>query len=505
MDRSRISSLTGSKNRKLVTPAFVLFLFLAGSVSTGALHQARADASNSANIIVNPGFEGPMVFGCIPPTSGWSPNVCDDGNFYSTITLNNSNPHTGRYSARLDVSNNSTAIRIGAKNVTLAHISLVQYLPPNAQFNNLTDRPDGLNLWFYLEKKFSGFPLFEIRIRAGSTREMDYIYFGQGFANTFSFPNSTTGSEGGKDLKEFILPTPPLNQWVQLSRNAKQDWLAPMKLSNGSTSPGLPLNDTISRFEVDAYFYRDPLTNTVYAETAWVDDVALCISLDCLMPLPNFSFQDKSGTSVDGSISRTIVDVHGVQATLAPGTIIHSGSYTLRAYYQGYLLVTYPITLATSADIQLQLVATSASRLNFLAFNSTITSATVVENSSNRMVFSVVGIGPVLIIVKVPVKPLSVDRDGNTLSSWTFNSTTSTVAIQTSQLGTFTMIYPETPSSHPPIDLRLYLGIAIAVALAVVAGVVLLRRRTHSRKPIEPKRNGKNASMKQFKPKPKKS
>jgi hypothetical protein len=491
-------SLTGSRKRRLATSTFILVLFLAGSLSTGTLHQARADASYSVNTIVNPGFESPMVSGCNPPISGWSPNICDDGNYYSTIATNSTRARSGVYSARLDVSNNSTAIRIGAKNVTLAHISLIQYLPPNTQFNNLTDRPDGLNLWFYLQPKFGGFPLFELRIRSGSIAEMDYIYFGQGFANTFSFPNSTTGSEGGKALKEFILPSPPMNQWIQFSRNVKQDWLAPMKLSNGLTAPGLPLNDTIYRFEVDAYFYRDPSTNTVYAETAWVDDVALY--LGSLMPCPNFQFEDKSGNSVDGNINRNIIDDRGVQATIVPGTIIPSGSYTLRAYYQGYLIHTDPITPTTPAAIKLQMVPTSASRSNYLVFNSTITSATVLENSSSRIVFSVVGTGPSLIILKVPVKPLTVDRDGNTISNWTYNSTTSVVAIQTAQLGTFTLVYSSQPSSPP-----YYIGAIVVGALVVIAGVLVWRRRTHSSKSIKPKRNGKEASMKQFKPKTKKS
>jgi hypothetical protein len=487
----RIVSLSGSRKRKLATVTFILGLFLAGSLFTGNLRQARADTVYSVNTIVNPGFES------MPLLSGWVPDVFDDGNAGSTITANSSLAHSGSYSARLDVSNNATEFKPPyVKNIVLAHISLVQYLPPNTLFNNVTDRSDGLNLWFYLQPKFAGWPIFEMRIRAGSTAEMDYVYYSPSLANTFSFPNSTTGSEGGKPLKEFLLPSPTLNQWVHFSRNVKEDWLAPLKLSNGMSAPGFPLNDTIYRFEVNAYFYRDSITNSIYAETAWVDDVA--IYLGSLMPLPNFSFQDKSGNSVDGSISRMIVDARGVQVSLTPGTIIPSGSYTLLAYYQGYLILTDPITPGTPSSIRLQMVAIGTSLSTYLVFNSTVTSATVVENSSSRIVFSVVGTGPSLIIMKVPVKPLTVEKDGNAISSWTFNSTTSTVAIQTAQLGTFTLIYS---NQAPPTSLRYYIVGLIGGTLVLISSVLLWRRKAHSSKSGEARRNGKAVSMKQFKPK----
>jgi hypothetical protein len=447
----------------------------------------------SVNAIVNPGFES------MPLLSGWEPDVYNDGNYFSTITANSTRAHSGSYSARLDVSGNSTAIKLGFKNITLAHLSLVQYLPPNTLFNNLTDRPDGLSLWLYLQPKFAGYPIFEVRIRTGAVREMDYVYFNPNLANTFSFPNSTTGSEGGKALKEFLLPSPPVNQWFHLTRNLKQDWLAPMKLQNGLVAPGLPLNDTIYRLEVNAYFYRDSTTNTIYAETGWVDDAA--IYFGSLMPLPSFSFQDKSGNSVDGNINRIVLDARGVQVSLTAGTIVPSGSYTLRAYYQGYLILTDLITPGTPSTIQLQMIPIGTSGSSYLVSNSTITSATVVENSSSRIVFSVVGTGPSLIILKVPMKPLSVSRDGNPISSWTHNSTTSTVAIETAQLGTFTMVYSDQTPSSP---LRLYIGALITGVLVMITGVLLWRRKTHSTKSTQAKHNGKATSTKQFKPKNKK-
>src|SRR4029077_13842285 len=123
----------------------------------------------------------------------------------------------------------------------------------------LTNRSDGLNLWFYLQPKFSAFPIFELRVRAGSTSEMDYIFVNSSLG--LGFGNSTTGSEGGKPLKQFIVPVPSFNQWIQFSRNIRTDWLAPLNLSGGTVAPGFQLNDTFDRFEADAYFFQDSLTS----------------------------------------------------------------------------------------------------------------------------------------------------------------------------------------------------------------------------------------------------
>jgi len=126
----------------------------------------------------------------------------------------------------------------------------------------------------------------------------------------------------------------------------------------------------------------------------------------------------------------------------------------------------------------------------------------VQENSSSRIVFSVVGNGPYLIIVKVPLKPLSVERNGSAISSWTFNSTTSTVAVQTAQFGTFTMIYSiTTPAAFP----LWYIIAPIVGALVLIVSVLLWRWKTHSNRSTSTLGDRKSASREQFKPKNKKS
>jgi len=441
------------------------------------------------NTIVNPSFEStPLLY-------GWTPDVFDDGNYNSTITANSTMAVTGSYSARLDVSNNSTAIKTGVKSIAQAHLSLIQYSQPNTLFNNLTDRPDGLNLWFYIQPKFAGYTIFEVRIRSGSVWEMDYIYYNPVLSYTFG--NSTTGSELGRPLKQFILPTPPLNQWNHLVRNVKQDWLSPLKLQGGQFAPGFLLNDTIYRIEVNAYFYMNSATNSIYGETLWIDDVALY--LGSLMQLPSFSFQDRSGNSVDGKIRWMILDSKGVQATLAPGTVIPSSSYILRVYYQGYLILSDPITPPTPSNVQLQMIPTATSESGYLVFNSTVISATLLENSTTRIAFAVIGRGPTLIIVKVVMKPLSVEKDGKPISSWTYNSTTNTVAIQTAEFGTFSILY------STPIPLILYASALIAGALIVITAILLLRRKANSSKSTGVSRDRRSGSGEQFKPKSKKS
>jgi hypothetical protein len=84
------------------------------------------------------------------------------------------------------------------------------------------------------------------------------------------------------------------------------------------------------------------------------------------------------------------------------------------------------------------------------------------------------------VVVNVPSKPISIERDGTAISSWMYNGTTGTVAIQTSQLGTFTITYSNTPTI--PI---LYIG-AVIGAIAIATAGLLIWQRTRSKVPTEP-------------------
>ena len=407
----------------------IMGLFVLGTLSASRIGPVHAQTPLSVNAIVNPSFENS------PPLTGWVNDTYDDGNYYSTINANSTLAHSGTYSARLDVSNNSTAIKLGVK-TTLAHITLIQYLPPDTLFGGLTNRSDGLSLWFKLQPKFSGFPLFELRVRAGSTSEMDYIFVSPSLG--LGFGNSTTGSEGGKPLKQFLLPVPPFNQWVQFSRNIRADWLAPLKLSGGTVAPGFRLNDTFDRFEADAYFFNDTLTGNIYAETAWVDDVAI---FNDVIPLPSFSFQDQTGYPTDNRIVSKIFNASGVETPRSPGFMIRSYEYNLQVYYRGYLILKDPITPTTPSLIQLAMVPTDNSRTGYIAVNSLANNVTITQNTESQIAFNITGTGHSMIVADSIPQPVAVVNGGTTIPTWTYNATLGMVSITTTALGPFSISY----------------------------------------------------------------
>jgi len=435
---------------RLLPASLILSFFLVGLIPLQSLNQVHAQPTQSVNTIVNPGFENNLT--------SWVPDIYDDGNYNSTITANNTLAHTGAYSARLDVSNNSTAIRLGVK-TTLAHITLIQYPPANTLFGGLTNRSDGLSLWFYIQPKFAGFSLIEVRIRAGSTTEMDYIFTNPNIG--LGFGNSTNGSEGGKPLKQFILPTPTINQWNQLVRNIKADWTAPLNLPGGATAPGFLLNDTITRFEVDAFFFKDINTGNVYAETAWVDDVAI---FHDVISLPSFSFQDETGHPTDSRIASRIFDASGVEANLAAGANITSYAYNLQVYYRGYLILKDPIGPATPSLIQLGIVPTDSSRTGYIATNSLTSNVTITENTESQIAFTITGTGNSLIVADSAIQPTAVVNGPITIPTWTYNASAGILSIATGGVGPFSISYR--PVMHlPSITFQDITGSSIGTAI----------------------------------------
>src|SRR5439155_173413 len=94
---------------------------------------------------------------------------------------------------------------------------------------------------------------------------------------------------------------------------------------------------------------------------------------------------------------------------------------------------------SSNQNVQLSMMPIGTTQGRYIAINSIITSITILENNAAQLQFSAVGESPTLIMVSVPSKPLTIALDGKTINNWTYNSTTSTIAIQTSELGSFTI------------------------------------------------------------------
>jgi hypothetical protein len=213
--------------------------------------------------------------------------------------------------------------------------------------------------------------------------------------------------------------------------------------------------------------------------------------------IPQVSFQDFTGNNVAIGITWKIFNPDGTLARVVPGQLVENGTYTFQAFYNGYPIYTSSLT-STPNPVRLQMLPIGIQQKNYIAFNSTVNSITILESSVARLQFRASGPGPNLIIVNGPSKPLSIQLDGNPITSWTYNSTTSTIAIQASNLGTFTITY-STPTTIP----LLYIGGPIG-AIAIVTAGLLIWQRTRSRTPTEsPPAEEKPVTKEQSRSKPK--
>ncbi len=631
------------------------------SIAVLTVPYSHATSTYNVNAIRDPGFEdtNPTSLCTDPSRCTWVGDLYDDGNYQSTITLDNNQALTGLQSAKLDVSQNATAIKTNTTTAGFLHITMYQ-TQENSTMNtvsNVTDRPDSFSIWFYIQPKASGFSMFEIRIRSYSSSELDYFFVNPILGNPAS--NSTNNSEGGTPTKGYLLPTPPIGQWVHLQRNLYQDWTTPMILPNRSYAPGLRLDDSIQRIEFDALFsINNPTTGAILAETVWIDNVVLyhnsiyppplpppsnywaafnfedingnnvtnlvqwrlfnstglevvgytrgdasltlepytvavyypvttgqnpepyqiftqritTLNSTIVLPLemfpltispwsyvafnntlaaqnlriktqnittlsfevlgnkaptliivgvrsspivvigndndpkslpwsydpnlsvvriptptlgnfsifltapvlvPRIAFQDITGAPVTDSITWKVFDAQGNYVTSQPGSYLETGLYTFRAYYDGYLLYSSPLT-TTPTTIRLEMVRIGAQGAGYIALNATAKSITI-TNMASQLQFTIDGQGPFLIVIKVPSRPITLEREGVAITDWTYNATTNTLAIQTAQAGTFTVIYSVNTSISPLLLGEIVGGVLIAASVTV--GIFLLRRK----------------------------
>lgn len=198
--------------------------------------------------------------------------------------------------------------------------------------------------------------------------------------------------------------------------------------------------------------------------------------------IPGIAFQDFLGNNVATGLTWKIFSPDGTLAQVVPGQLVENGIYTFRAFYYDYLIYTNILT-STPNPVRLQMFPIGNQQRNYVAFNSTVSSITILENSPSRLQFKAEGQGQNLVLVNSLSKPLSVQLDGGTITSWSYNSTTSIIAIQASQLGTFTITY-STPTTIP----LLYIIVLIAAIAVATAGLLIWdrarRRRTPTGSPL---------------------
>ena len=447
-----------TKPRRLIGSSLLLIVSLVGFLSISNVRPAHAQNQYSVNSLTNSGFESGLY--------QWIANTYDDGNGGSTITVNNTFAVTGYYSARLDISANRTANNPRATSpMTSGHITLYQ-APQVPQmpgvmptFGSLTNRTDGLNLWLYIQPKFTGFSLIEIRIKAFDTTELDYFFVNPAIQITLT--NMTFGGELNKPVKSIVLPMPPFNQWIHFQRNLGQDWTALMTNSNGTpgyTTRGFNLTETVNYVMLEAGLSSPPAGGW-YGETAWIDNVALYVNSTTPAPPPppsnyyaSFNFQDQNGNSANNLVQWKLFNSTGQEVTgyMQNSATLTLEPYTVATYYptitgqnpEPYLIDRHRITLNTTNTIQLAIFPQTTTPWNFIAFNTTITNMKIIKENATYLQFNAQGgTGPSLILIRVQSKALIVQRNLDDPSSikWTYDSSLSILRVQAVGLGNFSI------------------------------------------------------------------
>lgn len=204
------------------------------------------------------------------------------------------------------------------------------------------------------------------------------------------------------------------------------------------------------------------------------------IFLETPQRIPDLSFVDVAGSSLQSKVTFKIVDSRGNLVPYQVGSILSPDNYYLDAYYAGYKIYSSPLSTGV-APVTLEMVPLDSTKNSYLAVNSTAIAVTLSEFSSSRITFRTEGQGPYLVVVNVPKRPSYVEKDGVRIPNWVYNSTSQTVAIETDTQGSFQMVLDETPlvpTSTPPYPYLYIGGVLVGLVILASIGLILWRRRS---------------------------
>ncbi len=436
-------------------------LLVASSIMAVLPYISIAHATSySVNVLNNNSFEN----GVDPSTGyplGWG-NWTHHATPDATLTADCSGtvpPVDGACEARLEM---GQTVQFG-----IGFIAIFQVMASNTFFSNLTDRPDGLDVWLYFQPKYAGLGDFKVTILAQNAQEMDYVldpdpylsYPNQTFPITY--PNGTVRSGTTPLVKSIIKHGYPAGQWLRFTADIKADWVAPMMYTNASgtyTLPGFPLNDIMYRLEFDSVAFRNDSTQQYFAQIVWIDQVKFYE--DSLTPPPppqlhwiSFNFTDSDGNNVDNQLQWKLYNSTGAEIPYTRGqSALPSGTYSLEAYYPAYspqypdhdriLRVRIPLDL--NSTIRLPMTPQASSPGGYIAFNSNVTVSIIQQTPTNLTFTASAAAGnSFLAIVGTPRAPSIVQRDSVNLqaSEWSIDQYASAVRITSTQLGRFSLYF----------------------------------------------------------------
>ncbi len=229
----------------------------------------QAATTVPANILLDPGFENSS-------STAWS--VTQNYGNGSAVIHDTSNPHTGRYSARLSAINkdlvcSSTECKdsVGA--------AITQLYLPAIPLSDLENSQGSFSAWWYLAP--STLPPYSLHIELFFS-DNSIIEYWYGRSDLTNSTIQTTAYNLG-NLSQSV--------WFQTSRNLTAD------IERSVVSPA---TTTLSSVLVGAYggSYMDCSTScpaTPHGETAWIDDVSVSFNIN--PPVAAFTFNPTAGNS----------------------------------------------------------------------------------------------------------------------------------------------------------------------------------------------------------------
>jgi len=195
--------------------------------------------------------------------------------------------------------------------------------------------------------------------------------------------------------------------------------------------------------------------------------------------IPNLSFVDREGASLDSKIRFSIFDSQGRNVTYIPGAVLPPGTFYLEAYYAGFRIYRNNLASIGAPPVTLQMIQLDTTSGSYLALNSTATAILPTQFNSSQIAFSITGTGPYLIVVNVPKRPLYVEEDGVRTPNWVYNSTNQVISIEASGPGSFLVVLDQPGTSN-------YLYLAIGATAAIVAAIGVYAWNRRRRKPVGP-------------------
>ncbi len=410
----------------------MLFLL---SLPTLALWGPRAAHAipNATNVISDPNFEqGSTTCSQVPQQCpvGWDFETCE-GVSNAVVTLDSSQWTDGGSSGKVSTGPiTSTGCFPGdysnrAVGFSQFRAKLIGGLGYN--FTTLTDDPAALSFWFQLQPydTATGMAAFEVRIfGAEGLAELDYVFNADPSVGAFQNNTST---------HSLLFTGYQYGTWYHFSRNLRADWMTPMGPANAPLN--LDHNFTLVQFQG----FATKSGSTIKSETFWIDDIR---AYQGSGPIPSdkyytfFSFTDITGNNADSIVKWTLENATGapVQYTVAtpPSVTLTPGPYYVSVYYQTInpisLILTQEVHLNQSSLIPLPLYNTdSIVPGGIIALNSFVTSLQVNPVDNTTKIISIQGTSATnyAMIVKVPIKPVIIQANGQTLTlgtDWTYDN-----------------------------------------------------------------------------------